>query len=173
MSLFESAKYTVMNKETRKIELREYPTFYIAKTTTSLDQNYNNGFNQVFNYIGGQNESKEKISMTTPVISTSTADSLTTGFVIPTKFSNHAPKPTNENVSLSKIEKGLFLAIKFSGNWTKENFDKYDHILLSYIEKTDFNIISERYILRYQPPFIPSVFRRNEIMYRVELNKKQ
>ncbi len=168
MPLFETVKYKTIKKETKNIELREYSTFYLANTTVVLDNNYSNGFNQVFNYISGENESKEKISMTTPVISTSTEKTLTTGFVIPSKFSDNAPAPSNKNVQITKIEKGLFLSIRFRGKWTTSNFDKYDSILKSFIDSNNYKSLSSRYILRYQPPFVPSVFRRNEIIYRVE-----
>jgi hypothetical protein len=169
MSFIETVKYNVIKKEIKKIELREYSTFYVANTTVDLDANYSNGFNQVFNYIGGQNESHKKISMTTPVISTTTENSLTTGFVVPSKWSDHAPVPLNDKVKISKLNKGLFLAIRFSGRWTKENFDSYDLILTAFIKESQYTAISERYILRYQPPFIPSFLRKNEIMYRVEI----
>jgi hypothetical protein len=170
MSLFETAKYTVLKKETKKIELREYATFYLANTTVALDDKYNNGFNQVFNYISGENESRKKISMTTPVVSTSSDDVLTTGFVIPSKYASNAPKPLSDNIKISEMNTGSFLVIRFSGRWNKKNFDKYDLILKSFIKTSKYKIQSERYILRYQPPFIPSFFRRNEVMYRVLSN---
>ena len=168
MPLFETAKYSVIDKISRKIELREYPTFYLANTITTVDDRMSNGFNAVFDYISGQNDTKTKISMTTPVVTTVNDGKLTTGFVIPSKFSNKAPNPTNSNVRINEITNGKFIVIKFSGSWTESNFDKFDSILAEHIKNSNFKIVSERYILRYQPPFVPSVFRRNEIMYRVE-----
>jgi hypothetical protein len=167
MALYETASYKVIKKISKHIELRKYPTFYMATTTVKLDNKYTNGFSEVFNYISGNNENNQKISMTTPVISTTNEDSLTTSFVIPSKFENQPPKPSNKNVTITEIKDGTFLIMKFSGKWTKSNFDKYDSILLEYIKSNNYSILSQRYILRYQPPFIPAFFRRNEIMYRV------
>lgn len=169
MPLYETAKYSVMKKETKRIELRQYPTFYVAKTTTKLDRRYSGGFNQVFGYISGENETREKISMTTPVITTTTDDSLTTGFVIPSKFSKNAPKPSNDRVTLSEIKEGIYIAIRFSGNWKKERFEKEDQKLKEFIDSKNYKIVSERFLLRYQPPFIPGFLKRNEVMYRIEV----
>lgn len=167
MALFESTKYEVL-KKSNQIEIREYQTFYLASTTTRLDQNQSNGFSNVFNYISGENESKQKISMTVPVITSVVDDNLVTGFVVPSKLSGNIPKPTNANVFIEEIKNGNFIALKFRGVWTTKNFDEHDKILLKYISDNGLKIISKRYILRYQPPFVPSFLRRNEVLYRIE-----
>ena len=169
MSLFETATYTVLQKLKKNIEVREYPTFYLANTISSKDKRLSNGFNNVFDYISGANESKTKISMTTPVVSTTYENTLSTGFVIPSKFKSDAPKPSNSNVTIETIDYGQFIVIKFKGSWTEEHFNEVDQQLLDFVKESKYEIISQRYILRYQPPFIPSVFRRNEIMYRIKV----
>ena len=93
---------------------------------------------------------------------------LITSFVVPSKYYGDIPKPTNENVFIEKVEKGLFIAIRFSGKWTKDNFDKHDKILKEYMNKYHIEAISKGYILRYQAPIVPSILRRNEILYRIK-----
>jgi hypothetical protein len=39
--------------------------------------------------------------------------------------------------------------------------------LVDYLLSTNYEILSARLILRYQPPFVPGIFRRNEIAYQV------
>jgi len=167
MALFETAKYEIIKKN-KNIEIRKYYTFYLANTKTSLDRNQSNGFNNVFSYISGENESNQKISMTVPVVTSIEENKLVTGFVLPAKFSPNIPVPSNSNVFIEEIKDGYFISLKFSGSWTTKNFDKHDQLLLEYIAKNDIKVISKRYILRYQPPFVPSVFRRNEVLYRIE-----
>lgn len=167
MPLYETAKYEVVKKMSKQIELRYYDKLFLAKTTTRMDNRYSSGFSRVFNYISGANQGNQKISMTTPVVSTTDGEYLSTGFVIPREFDDKAPKPTDPNVEIVEMEEGEFMVIQFSGAWTNKNFEKYNQLLLQYITNEDYIIQSESYILRYQPPFIPSFFRRNEIMYRV------
>ncbi len=168
MGYFETLKYKVLEKQ-GKIEVREYSNFFLASTKTSKDPTQNSGFGNVFNYISGQNEEKAKISMTTPVVTSMEDDKLVTGFFVPSKFDkNTIPKPTSSSVFIEEVESGRFVAIRFSGAWNEKNFDKNDLILLEYIKKMKFEVIGKRMILRYQPPFVPSIFRRNEILYRIK-----
>ena len=168
MGYFETLKYSVLIKH-GKIEIREYANFYLANTKTLKDPTQNSGFVNVFNYISGQNEQKEKISMTTPVVTSFEDDKLVTGFLVPSKFDrNSIPKPTSPSVFIEDISSGKFIAIRFSGRWNEANFDKHDSILLDYVDVMKLTIHGKRMILRYQPPFIPSFLRRNEIIYRLK-----
>jgi effector-binding domain-containing protein len=167
MGFYETADYHVIEKD-GSIELRQYDTFYVASTKTRIDNRQSSGFNNVFNYISGQNNRKEKISMTVPVLTTVEEDYLITSFVVPSKYHGDIPQPLSTNVFIEEISEGLFIAIRFSGSWTKENYDKYDQQLMNYIQEKGYQIDSKRYVFRYQGPFIPSFFRRNEIVYRIK-----
>ncbi len=83
MSLYETAKYEVLEKE-GKFEIREYEPYYTAAVLES-DPVETYGFNQIFNYISGNNVSNEKISMTTPVLNELEQGQFTTEFVLPSK----------------------------------------------------------------------------------------
>jgi hypothetical protein len=48
------------------LEIRHYPKLAIA-TTSMADPTGNNAFGQLFRYISGNNTTKQKIPMTTPV----------------------------------------------------------------------------------------------------------
>ncbi|PAT01930.1 hypothetical protein CI105_03475 [Candidatus Izimaplasma bacterium ZiA1] len=167
MRMFETINYLVDYKN-KNIEIRRYPDFNIVSTKSQIDENHSNGFNEVFNYISGANHKQEKIKMTTPVISNVVDDTLVTSFVIPRKYDKKdIPLPSN-NVYLNHVEGGKFLVIRFSGKWSKGNFEKNDLLLQKYVIEHDIRITNEKYVLRYQPPFIPSFLRRNEIMYRID-----
>merc|ERR1711924_159098 len=61
---YETAPYTVV-KTDGDFEIRSYPELGLATTADSKD-----GFNNLFDYISGDNERSQKIDMTTPVFTT-------------------------------------------------------------------------------------------------------
>lgn len=79
MALFETLKYRVVKKD-KSIEIREYQDFLLASTTSPINQRQDSGFMAVFDYISGQNDSKQKISMTTPVVTFEEGEKLVTSF---------------------------------------------------------------------------------------------
>jgi hypothetical protein len=168
MGLYETLPYDVV-ETFGPIELRHYPKFMLASTKTKANKYNDSGFNNVFQYISGANEAKEKISMTTPVISyEDEADTLVTGFYVPSKYDEHSvPRPATSSVFIDANEEGLFAVIRFRGSWSESNYDKQDEQLKSFLEEHHYKLLSPRLVFRYQPPFVPGVFRRNEIAYRV------
>lgn len=168
MALIETLPYEII-KEEGNIQVRAYNDFLLASTTTPQNQQQNSGFNNVFNYISGQNQSKEKISMTTPVVTYEEEDKLITGFYVPSKYDKSSvPKPSSENVFINEMSASTFAVIKFKGRWKEENYQKYDQRLKDYIKANNLKVISKRYVLRYSPPIVPGIFRRNELAYQVE-----
>lgn len=168
MSFIETAKYNVIQKFENRIELRNYPTLYLATTLSPIDKNYSGGFNNVFRYISGNNVNNEKISMTTPVVSTIVNQQLKTQFLVPSKFGSNPPQPSGNDVTIETLEEGVYLVIQFNGKWTEANFNQADSVLLSFIKQNNYTIQSERILLRYQGPMVPGFLRRNEIMYKIE-----
>ncbi|MBN2605188.1 MAG: heme-binding protein [Bacilli bacterium] len=168
MRLFETIDYKVI-KKIGNIEIREYNAFNLATTKTKLNKNLDNGFNKVFDYIGGNNESKEKIKMTVPVVSVMEEEYYTTSFVVPKKYDvSHIPVPKDSSVNIEHIEHQVMMCIKFSGHWDEKNFDKYNQQLVDYASSNRIEITSKRHLLRYNPPFMPSFLRRNEICYVIQ-----
>ncbi|PKK99986.1 MAG: hypothetical protein CVV56_08525 [Tenericutes bacterium HGW-Tenericutes-1] len=168
MALFETIKYKVIKKD-KKIEIRQYEDIYLASTKTNVNPNLDSGFMNVFRYISGSNDQEAKISMTTPVVTYEENQQLVTGFYVPSKYKKASiPKPNEDQVFINELKKSYYAVIRFSGSWTKSNFDKQDQLLLDYIKTNKLIIASNRLILRYQPPFVPSFLRRNEIAYQIE-----
>lgn len=167
MSLYETIKYRVI-EEDGSCEIREYDDILLASTKTPMNPSMDSGFNNVFNYISGYNKKREKISMTTPVVSYQEEDRLITGFYVPSKFNKDTvPQPEGTSVFIQEMKKSLYAVIKFKGYWTDKNYEKHDAILKDYIKEKHYESNSPRYIFRYQPPFIPGIFRHNEIAYRI------
>jgi len=171
MALFETIKFTVIKKD-KNIELRKYDDILLASTKSNINFNQDSGFNNVFRYISGNNDQKTKISMTTPVVTYEENDQLVTGFYVPSKYTKDTiPKPTENQVFINELKQSYYAVIRFRGKWTKENFEKNDNLLLDYLDVNGYEVTSKRLILRYQPPFVPGIFRHNEIAYRINLNE--
>lgn len=168
MSLYETIPYEVLKKE-GNIEIRKYDNVLLASTKSQMNQKYDSGFSNAFRYISGANEKQSKIQMTTPVVSYEENDQLITGFYVPRKYDKKsAPKPTDQKVYIQELSSSIYIVISFRGSWSKDNFDKHTKTLKSYIKNNSYKITSPRLIFRYQPPFIPGIFRHNEIAFQVE-----
>jgi hypothetical protein len=168
MGLYETASYELLKEYDQHIELRKYPVHYLAQTKSQLDNKYSNGFSKVFNYISGNNEDSEKISMTTPVISQVEDNTLSTSFVVPSKYKGSPPLPSSDDVQIKVLDEGQYIVIRFKGGWNDKTFKKYNDLLMNKINQEGLLLLSDAYILRYQPPFIPNFLKRNEIMYQVK-----
>lgn len=168
MRLFETMTYKVVSKE-GPIELRWYPQFYLASTKTLVNRSYDSGFNTVFRYISGDNETQTHVSMTTPVVSYEEDQQLVTGFYVPSRYEKAAiPKPTGDSVFIQEYPPSFLAVIRFRGRWEKRNFDQHDRILKAYLAAHQLKPLSQRMLMRYQPPFIPPFLRRNELAYRID-----
>ena len=168
MALYETLPYQVL-ESFGTIELRQYDDHMLASTKTTINRKEDSGFNNVFNYIAGANDKQTKIKMTTPVVTHVEEGQLVTSFYVPSKYDKTTvPKPVGGRVYIEENTSSLYLVITFKGRSKRVNFDKHDQQLLKFIEEHPFDIISERLVFQYQPPFIPGVFRRNEVAYRVK-----
>jgi|AntRauTorckE6833_2_1112554.scaffolds.fasta_scaffold01324_5 hypothetical protein len=167
MAFFETLKYDAIKKD-GPIEIRRYDSFLLASTKTRKNSSQDSGFRNVFNYISGNNEQDKKLSMTTPVVTYEEKESLVTGFYISKKYTNDTvPKPSSSEVFIHELKPSLYAVIRFRGQWTNKNFDKHDKMLREYLNTHDYEVQSSRLIMRYQPPFMPGIFRRNEIAYQI------
>jgi len=172
MGFFETIPYKALKKE-GKFEIREYPEFLLASTRTKLNTRMDSGFNNVFDYISGQNNKNQKISMTTPVVSYTEDKQLVTGFYVPSQYDKkNVPLPTSQEVSIDVQTKNLYGVIRFSGPWIESNFLRAENALKNYLKINKYVIESERLIFRYQPPFVPSFLRHNEIAFKVSSKGK-
>lgn len=163
----ETIQYKVLKKED-SIEIRSYDHILLASTKTNPEKYNESGFNRVFQYISGQNEANQKISMTSPVVTYQENDQLVTGFYVPSMYNQTTvPKPTGD-VYINTIEPAIYVVITFHGAWTKENYDHYHHQLLDYVNQHNLKIKSNPFIMRYNAPYIPDAQKRNEIAYQIK-----
>ena len=88
------------------IELRTYPEAIFAKVEMNkgrFNSMSNGGFRVLADYIFGNNESSEKIAMTSPVLMEMN-DTYTMEFMMPTDYNLETlPNPNNNQIELSLI----------------------------------------------------------------------
>ena len=134
---YEEANYEVV-KQNKVYEIRKYSDRLAIETITS---NQGSSFRKLFNYISGNNENKEKISMTTPVTQIEKKGSMTMQFYLPLKFNkDNTPSPSNSDVKILNIKGGYYAVIKYSGRASDKNFIKHKDILKNELKKNDILI---------------------------------
>jgi hypothetical protein len=68
------------------------------------------------------------------------------------------------------IEGGYYAALKYSGRASDKNFLKHKKILENELQKKNVSIISPPIRATYDSPFTLPMNRRNEAMFKVEIN---
>ena len=84
--------------------------------------------------------------------------------------SENAPNPSREDVKIVNIEGGHYAVLRYSGRASDGNFLKYKEILEKELQKNNISIISPPIRATYDSPFTLPMNRRNEAMFKVELN---
>ena len=164
---YEEANYEVV-KQNKVYEIRKYSDRLAIETITS---NQGSSFRKLFNYISGNNENKEEISMTTPVTQIKKKSSMTMQFYLPSKFNkDNIPSPSNSDVKILNIKGGYYAVIKYSGRASDKNFIKHKDILKNELKKNDILILSSPIKATYDKPFTLPILRRNEAMFKIDIN---
>ena len=164
---YEEANYEVV-KQNKVYEIRKYSDRLAIETITS---NQGSSFRKLFNYISGNNENKEEISMTTPVTQVEKKGNMTMQFYLPSKFNkDNTPSPSNSEVKVLNIKGGYYAVIKYSGRASDKNFIKYKDILKNELKKNDITILSSPIKATYDKPFTLPMLRRNEAMFKIDIN---
>ena len=164
---YDEPNYEVVQKN-EIYEIRKYSDRLAVET---IDLGFENNFRKLFNYISGRNENNEKIKMTTPVTQFVKNGNMSMQFYLPSKFNlNNVPKPTKDNVKIINIEGGYYAVIKYSGRANDKNFIKHKDILLKKLKVNNVTIISPPIRATYDSPFTLPMNRRNEAMFKVQIN---
>jgi hypothetical protein len=162
----EQLNYDVIGELGDGVELRQYQnsTFISAKAKDS-----NSGFRILSGYIFGNNKDDVKIAMTAPVISQQGKDMLNMSFVLPSDYdSDNAPMPVDENISIHEVASRKLLVVGFSGFVTDSKIESRTRTLEEKIQKNNINKKGDFFLMRYNPPWVLPMFRRNELAVEVE-----
>lgn len=167
MAKIETAPYQTLESD-GQFELRAYEAFYTASVGSSAWET-SNGFNQIFDYISGNNATGEKISMTTPVINELDQSIASTEFVMPSDYAEKPlPKPQNPAVQIKTHNARLVATIRFSGIVGAKQVKEQEGKLRQWIQTKGLQPIGTPRLARYNPPFMPPFLRRNELHLDVQ-----
>ena len=183
----ESPRYKTVSKD-KKFEIREYDEYILAEVEIDGDfsSTLQKGFRLLANYIFGGNISKahikmtvpvtqqpagsEKIEMTAPVTSSSVEEGkkYTIAFTMPSKYTLESlPEPANKAISFRKLAKHKVATLGFSGNLNSKLATRKAKELETWLNENKYFKNSSFVFAQYNPPWIPGIFRRNEVSTQV------
>ena len=160
-------QYFEIIKTLDSAQIRYYPSVMKIKATN------NKGFNALFGYISGKNETGQKIAMTTPVYTQQEEGQEVMEFVLPRTLDlKNTPNALSKNVEVYQSKPGYFIAFRFGGyalDWVSSKAIK---TLREIAKKYGIQIQGDPIILVYNSP--TQVFnRKNEILYQIEYSPTQ
>ena len=164
----EQPKYKTLKKE-GQFEIRSYDDILMSsvRVTGSQYQALRKGFRPLVKYISGKERDGEKISMTAPVIQ-STSDrkeSFTVSFSMPSKYQvDNLPKSKNSEIFFEKLGSYRAAVVRFSGRANERLLDLKSNELRQWIEANGYSSVSTAKYLFYNDPSTPGFLRRNEVM---------
>lgn len=152
-------------------EIREYANHVVAETLVQGGFNDvgNTAFKRLGGYIFGKNVAEQKISMTAPVTQQETDEGYTVRFYMPSEHQlKDLPEPLFKTVVVHEVPGGTFAVMKYKGGWKESRYNKFKQQLVEAVESNPaWAIAGEATWARYDPPFMPSFLRKNEILLPV------
>jgi len=185
----ETPKYSVIKKE-NEFEIRQYPAYIQAEVTVD-EQSYRNaienGFGILAGYIFGNNISKQKIEMTTPVqasrsekIAMTTPVTVTAGsnfavaFIMPSAYTLETlPQPKDNQIYFRQIPARSMAAVRFAGYFQQDTIIKYKQRLAQWLEEHGIEAEGEFIVAGYNPPWVPGFLARNEVLVWIKAQSKE
>jgi SOUL heme-binding protein len=162
----EKAAYQVLIQE-GPFELRHYEPMVVV-TSRESDLSGGNGFNQLFNYISGNNHGSKNISMTAPVIDSLEGQQSTTSFVMPKDFQlQDVPLPNDPALTSREIKARQVAVIRFPGTINSQTINDKKTELEEWLKQKEMKPIGAMELARYNAPYVPPFARRNEIIVEV------
>lgn len=162
----EVAPYEVMEAD-GDFEVRHYESLLLV--TTQMPEGMDatsTPFFKLFDYISGNNDKAENISMTAPVfLDQANSSTQAMSFVLPLKFTlANAPPPSDPAVKLQEIRAYTVAVIRFSGFLDQEAIAVQERRLQDWISTNGFEVAGPAKAAGYNPPYTLPFLRRNEIM---------
>jgi len=180
----ETPKYTVIKKQ-KEIELRQY-SGYIQAEVGLVEKDYisaiEKGFNVLAGYIFGNNVSRQKIEMTTPVqasqsqriamttpVTVTGDDKYTVAFIMPSEYTLETlPIPKDGRIHFAPIPAHQMAAIRFSGYFQENNIRRNKERLRLWLEEQGLETEGGFIVAGYNPPWIPGFLARNEVLIKIK-----
>jgi hypothetical protein len=181
----DSPVYGLM-EEHDSIEIRHYYPYLTAQTEDSGDYDAatEKSFFRLFDYINGNNQTQQKITMTAPVLQESKGKKIemtapvfqeqsgknwTMRFVLPLEFDiTTAPKPTDPKITLAEVPEKKVVVLRFTGFFSESSLSEKKSELMAWLKEKKIKPLSEPLSAGYNPPWTIPFLRRNEIHIDIE-----
>ena len=185
----ETPKYSVTRKH-HEIEIRQYPA-YIQAEVVVYEKKYQaaieKGFNVLAGYIFGNNISRQKIEMTTPVqaarsekiamttpVTVTGEASFSVAFIMPAEYTLETlPQPKDGRVHFTQIPARSLAAIRFSGYFQQETIEKNKQRLGHWLQEQGLETEGDFIVAGYNPPWVPGFLARNEVLIQVKAEPQE
>lgn len=185
----EPAHTVVEVDEEASVQVRRYEPMVVAATrveTQELDAGGNAAFRRLAGYIFGDNADERSLAMTAPVTRTPEAESRSlpmtapvtrtpteggaewTFFMPSDETLESLPTPLDPRVELREVPGRLVAALRFSGSFSDEHFDRQETRLRDWIAANGYRAVSPARSAGYDPPWTIPWFKRNEVLIDVE-----
>jgi hypothetical protein len=154
---------------TGEIEFRQYPELVLATVDNTED---NAGFNLLFAYISGSNKPREKIPMTSPVITSQkipmtapvVSNATSMSFVMPAGTTREEiPDPLDSRVRIVTLPERDVAVIRFTGYASPQEVDAVTLRLQDGLKTAGIETVGQPFLMRYDTPWMPGFLRRNEV----------
>jgi len=180
----ETPKYSVIKKQ-YEIEVRHYPAYIQAEVVIDEKQYKSaieKGFNVLAGYIFGNNVSKQKIEMTSPVqasqsekiamttpVTVTGESSFTVAFIMPSAYTLETlPQPKDSRVQFRLISARSLAAIRFSGFFRQDTIQKNKQRLSQWLQEQGIETEGDFIVAGYNPPWVPGFLARNEVLIQIK-----
>lgn len=158
----ETPDYQVLTQD-GKFEIREYPALSVVRTAAG-----DGDFMRLFRYISGGNEAEQKIAMTAPVLMQHQGEKTGMSFIVPRDVADDTvPAPKDAAVTMDTLPAGRFAVYRFSGGRNEPNEQQALEKLRAWTAQRQLEVTGDPLFGYYDPPWIPTFLRRNEVMLRI------
>jgi len=162
------------------LEIRQYRPYVVAQTEVDgpLEAAGNEGFRRLAGYIFGGNGTGQKIAMTSPVAMMPAPEETrfsTKGggflvqFMMPSGFTLASlPPPKDGRVTFAEVPTRRVAALTYRGNWSEARYQAHLEKLRTALAAEGLTASGMPVWARYDPPFMPTFMRTNEILVEVQ-----
>lgn len=185
----ETPQYSVIKKQ-NEIEIRHYLAYIQAEVVID-EKNYKSaiekGFGVLAGYIFGNNVSKQKIEMTSPVqasqsekiamttpVTVTGESGFTVAFIMPSAYTLETlPQPRDSRVHFKLIPARSLAAIRFSGFFRQDAIQKNKQRLSQWLQEQGIEAEGDFIVAGYNPPWVPGFLARNEVLIQVKTDLQE
>jgi hypothetical protein len=185
----ETPKYSVIKKQ-NEIEIRQYPAYVQAEVVVDEKQYQSaiqKGFSVLAGYIFGNNVSKQKIEMTSPVqasqsekiamttpVTVTGESNFTVAFIMPSEYTLEIlPQPKDSRVHFKLIPARSLATIRFSGFFRQDTIQKNKQRLGRWLEEQGIETEGDFIVAGYNPPWVPGFLARNEVLIQIKTEPQE